>query len=288
MSRFLNAAELQALHRVQLEMLLEFDRICRLLTLRYQLAAGTLLGAVRHGGFIPWDDDVDVAMPRRDFQRFLREAPGVLGSAYFLQHRRSDAGFTALYAKLRRNGSAFREVLRADDACHHGIYIDIFPFDAVAPLRWWGRLHLLCLSALQLLQRFASHGARGRLSPSRPLWQRMLGPIAYRLAAAMPENWLLALQERCIRLLENVSTGHVVCLVMLGLEQLKTLTLARPSSELEDNILLTFEGHDFPAPAAFDTTLTRLYGDYRRLPSPEKRRPPHPVTDFELPDADIP
>ena len=81
----LSDADLQRLHQVQLEMLLELDRVCRCLGLTYQLGAGSLLGAVRHGGFIPWDDDVDVVMLRAEYQRFLREAPPLLNQRFFLQ-----------------------------------------------------------------------------------------------------------------------------------------------------------------------------------------------------------
>lgn len=94
-------AHQQALHTL----LVEFDRVCRALEIPYVLYAGTLLGAVRHQGFIPWDDDLDVLMLREDYDRFLREAPGVLDTeTFFLQKEFSDH-WPLFFSKLRLNGT---------------------------------------------------------------------------------------------------------------------------------------------------------------------------------------
>lgn len=284
----LGPAELQRLHAVQLQMLLEFDRVCRVLGLRYQLAAGTLLGAVRHRGFIPWDDDADVSMPRSDYRRFLAEAPALLGADYFLQHWRSDPAFKAHFAKLRRNDSEFRNLNRAHAPCHHGIYLDVFPFDAVAPDRWWGRFHIGVAGLAKKAHLLLNHPRQGRLSPHRPRWQRMLGRLAYLLSiplgTLLPFGWHARLYERWVSLLEQPSPTHVVCLVTMPRNrQSGTRGLIRPASEFFQTTMLPFEGHLFPVPMAYDATLSRLYGDYMQLLPPELRRPPHPIVAFALP-----
>jgi len=264
----LSEADLRRLHQVQLAMLLELDRVCRRLGVAYQLGAGTLLGAVRHGGFIPWDDDVDVVMLRTDYRRFLREAPALLDSSLFLQSWRSDPHFQEGFAKLRRHDSAFREELRQNLRHHHGIYIDIFPFDPVHPgCRWWRVLLSLVLATrrtVNVLHRLATDDNGGQLALVSP-------------------SWWMAIHEGLMRCLALVPSSQVVCLVSGSLLWQQLQALARPATEFEQTVLLRFEGLLFPVTANHHHALRRLYGDYRRLPPPEARMPTHRVVEFRLP-----
>ena len=262
--------DLRRLHQVQLEMLLELDRVCRELGVAYQLGAGSLLGAVRHGGFIPWDDDVDVVMLRADYERFLRDAPPLLDSRFFLQTWRSDPHFQSSFAKLRRQDSAFKETCFQHTRQHHGIYLDLFPFDPVWPERWWWRALLIVVLGLRklllLAQSLAADGATGTLSPGSPAWQR----------------WM-ALHEGLLGCLARVPSKQVVCLANGSLRWKRLRSLTRPVAEFEQTVHLPFEGVLLPVTAFHDHALTRLYGEYRRLPPPERRRPGHPVVEFRLP-----
>jgi lipopolysaccharide cholinephosphotransferase len=283
----LSDADLRRLHQVQLAMLLELDRVCRRLGVAYQLGAGTLLGAVRHGGFIPWDDDVDVVMLRADYRRFLREAPPLLDSSLFLQCWRSDPHFQEGFAKLRRHDSAFREECRQGLRLHHGIFIDIFPFDPVHPdCRWWRALLSLVMAIRRRVNefhRFATHENGGHLAPWRPAWQRRLGPLLHRrLALVSPSRWMV-IHEGLMRFLALVPSSQVVCLVSGSLLWHRLQALARPATEFEQTVLLSFEGRLFPVTANHHQALRRLYGDYTRLPPPEARMPGHPVVEFRLP-----
>ena len=283
----LSEADLRRLHQVQLAMLLELDRVCRRLGVGYQLGAGTLLGAVRHGGFIPWDDDVDVVMLRTDYRRFLRDAPALLDSSLFLQTWRSDPHFQEGFAKLRRHDSAFREELRQNLLHHHGIYIDIFPFDPVHPgCRWWRVLLSLVLAirrTVNKVHRLASHEKGGQLAPWRPAWQRRLGPLLHRrLALVSPSRWM-AIHEGLMRFPALVPSRQVVCLVSGSLLWQRLQTMARPVTEFEQTVLVSFEGMLLPVTANHHQALRRLYGDCRRLPPPEARVPTHPVVEFRLP-----
>ncbi len=95
---------------IMLDMLIEFDVICKKHQLRYWLDSGTLLGAVRHQGFIPWDDDIDISMPIEDYHRFLAVAPAELSSNVFLQNRNTDCEFKFDYTKLRSNNASIVEL----------------------------------------------------------------------------------------------------------------------------------------------------------------------------------
>ena len=109
----------------------EFIRICDKHHLQYYLFGGTLLGAVRHHGFIPWDDDLDVCMPRPDFEKLLQLRHEFL-APYFLQDYHSNPSYTYLFAKLRDSSTTFKETVFNMHNFNHGIYMDIFPLDGVS------------------------------------------------------------------------------------------------------------------------------------------------------------
>lgn len=122
---------MEKVHKVQLEMALEVKGICQSHNIKYFLIAGTLLGAVRHNGFIPWDDDLDIGMFREEYEKFINTAQKEMNKEYFLQTWDTDSGFAMPYAKIRKKGTKFIEQNSSESDLHNGIYIDIFPFDNV-------------------------------------------------------------------------------------------------------------------------------------------------------------
>lgn len=123
--------ELKKIQAVEKACLREFIRICEKLQVGYFLTAGSALGAMRHNGFIPWDDDIDVGMTRPDYERFLKEAPALLPSHYHLQTPYNTPTTPYPYTKIRIDGTKFVEYCNRNVQMHHGVYIDIFPFDKV-------------------------------------------------------------------------------------------------------------------------------------------------------------
>lgn len=121
--------DLKRLQQIQLDILHEFDGICKNQQIPYFLLGGSALGAIRHGGFIPWDDDIDVGIPREDYERFLRVAPALLPGHLFLQDWHSEPDCLLNFAKLRDCRTMYKEKVFAGLNIHHGVYIDIFPLD---------------------------------------------------------------------------------------------------------------------------------------------------------------
>ena len=117
------------LQNVQFNILKAFVDVCEKLGLRYYLVCGTALGAVKYGGFIPWDDDVDAALTRKDYETFCEKAPELLPEYYFVQNRRSDPYFDSIYTKLRDVRTTFVEKGSESIDMVHGVYIDVFPLD---------------------------------------------------------------------------------------------------------------------------------------------------------------
>lgn len=122
---------LRRLQMVELEILAAIDHVCREYGISYFLDSGTVLGARRHGGFIPWDDDIDLGMPRDDYERFLEVAPAALGERFRVTCSRSNPHQAALFAKVMLVGTRFVTDETEEAGFDQGIFVDIFPYDAV-------------------------------------------------------------------------------------------------------------------------------------------------------------
>lgn len=122
---------LKKIHETQLEIAVEVKRICIKNNINYSLIAGSLLGAVRHTGFIPWDDDLDIGMLREDYNKFIVACKTDLNNKYFLQTWDTDSDFPLPIAKIRKKGTRYIERNSSKSNHHHGIFIDIFPFDNI-------------------------------------------------------------------------------------------------------------------------------------------------------------
>ena len=260
--------DLASIHRVQRGLLAEFDRICSLHGLRYVLMFGTLLGAVRHEGFIPWDDDTDVAMPREDYDRFLALAPGELPAHYFLQTPESDPyQFAGGYAKLRDTRTSAEEWYHAGRNGRSGIWLDILPLDE-CPADDAG---------LDRLQRRITRIQRVLLARCYPLRTGKLDGAGglrvsayYALARITDRGHLLKRLYRLFSSCRGRGTGRVSVLA-LCYDGRKNRNVF-PAADLSETVMLPFEGLMLPVPAAWDSWLTARYGaDYRLLPAGEKR-----------------
>lgn len=266
--------EIKDVQRVELEILAKFDSICREQGLTYFLDSGTALGAMRHQGFIPWDDDIDVGMPREDYDRFMEIGQELLGEEFFLQNRESDPNSPFSFAKIRKEGTTFVEWNKRNIAMHHGIFIDIFPFD-VLPEEEEGRdaymEHCLSLNA-KLIRRMIPD----RAAIPEKNWKWRLGALARRLqyyaAQLVPAKKIDdAIAEAFPRYRDRGFAGHDCTSHSYATKIVFPSEIFFPPCEME------FEGHTFFAPADCDRYLTLLYGDYMQLPPVEQRYGHRPI-----------
>ncbi|MFM7189070.1 MAG: phosphorylcholine transferase LicD [Armatimonadota bacterium] len=281
MTMRLDQSELDALHDVQRDLLVEFDTVCRQNGLRYQLAAGTLLGAIRHGDIIPWDDDVDVIMPRDDYEQLMSIGQNVFSKDLFLQTRKSDLTYKSLFARLRRNDSELRFSWDRSDT-HNGIFIDIFPMDFVSPNSIRGHLQRLLIAALRIGERVAYYIPDDKTSEGIRM-SRISKRIISKFFTLVPLDGYLSMIEVVMAWYRSQNTGHVACLTQLTPSQLLNAERIRPASELIDCCRVPLRGNLFHAPTEYDVTLTRLYGNYMELPPVSQRVNPHPIAGFKLP-----
>ena len=173
--------DLRLIQEIELDILLEFDRICKKHGLKYQLYSGTLIGAVRHEGFIPWDDDIDVAMPRADYDKFI-ELKDELADDYFFQSYETDPQYINRFGKIRKNGTVFMEKLVQELDMHHGIYIDVFPFDNIKPHSFSGKLQLFILRKLDSFFKYRLKERQSSLSG----FKKTSAKFKYKLIKILP------------------------------------------------------------------------------------------------------
>ena len=131
MAKYMEKEKLKKLHNVEVEILDEFNRICNKHNLQYFLSYGTLLGAVRHQGFIPWDDDLDVSMPREDYEKFIEIAEDELNKEYYIDNKNTNDKYYLNFTKLRKKNTVFEQDFQVNYDGPKGIWVDIFPIDEI-------------------------------------------------------------------------------------------------------------------------------------------------------------
>lgn len=253
-SREESRKKLKAHQNAMLRLLREFDRVCKKLNIQYFLFAGTLLGAVRHQGFIPWDDDLDVIMPRKDYERFLREAQAHLDEEQFFLQKEFSENWPVFFSKLRLNGTTCLEAYRPKlPQCHQGVYMDIFPLDQ-GKNSDLGRKAQFLVSKLVIAK---SHDARGYET------QSILKKTAMCVSRAIPMKPLVKFVRN-----ENDDTGWLHSFFAAAKKMERNVYDAKLFATAKE---ATFEGEQYPIPKGYEEVLRTMYGDYMRLPSPEER-----------------
>lgn len=274
------SAERKQLWAVLLDMLEVFLSICNQHGLRYFAVEGTLLGAVRHRGFIPWDDDIDLAMPRKDFERFLRLAPKALPSHISLHHKRitPDSPWY-FHAKLRNNRTTFIEPQWAHLNINHGIFIDIFPMDGL-PI---GGKRLRRFEIIRELLGRMDRKRRLSLSQCPTLRSKLLLLPVSICSTFWGDNVFINLLERLLMINDFDDTQHEIHIWYRGVDRGK-----HDRRNFDGYAMVDFEGLKLRAPAGYEAYLAEEYGDYKSLPPLDKRCNPHasfidchhPYTDY--------
>lgn len=134
-------ADLERLHKELYSTLAEIIRICEVCGIPYFIQGGSAIGALYNKGIVPWDDDIDVGMTRENYERFLREAPAHLSPEYFLEWFGTEANTPFYFAKIKRNNTLFVEEIWRNMDIHHGIFVDIFPYDRIPDNPLLEKLH---------------------------------------------------------------------------------------------------------------------------------------------------
>jgi lipopolysaccharide cholinephosphotransferase len=249
---------------VMFEILKEIDRICKKHQIRYWLDAGTLLGAVRHQGFIPWDDDLDIGMLREDYEKFLKVAPRELTDPYFLQTKENDPfpGSTYMSKVLYIHSFYWERWFKKNESFQQCLFVDIFPFD-----RYPSRRFLLFMELRNLLAKKKISYPRN--SPGNLWWRFILLLTKVTFIFSLMKFSKYLVDRNRSNLLNKPGYQYVSYSPMAPWKEPYLL------SEIMELTTVTFEGQLFPAPGDWDHYLTKQHGDYMQLPPEGARVPPH-------------
>lgn len=255
---------LKKVHEVEVEILDEVDRICKKYEIKYFLVGGTLLGAVRHKGFIPWDDDIDIAMLREDYEKFMDICLNTdeLDDKYFMHCDETDKEYWLPFIKIRKNCTTFNEKFIENYNSHKGIFIDIFPFENLKKQK----------SFLQKIRVFFVKEIGETIFYKYGFLKknncRKKGVVT--VLKLMPTNLLKKVRKKLLLMNKTLKTKYIGCMVgaySFDKEIFKKDSLF-PLTEIK------FEGKYYPCFKDTNYYLNSLYGDFMKLP-PKSQRVTH-------------
>ena len=251
---------LKELHKVEVEILDEIVRICEKHSLKYYLIGGTLLGAIRHNGFIPWDDDLDIVMPRADYDKFCEICKTELDEKYYLHNIDTDDKYWLIHAKVRKNNTVFDEKNIAHIDCHKGIFVDIFPLDNAPNMN--SKEQLRRTRKIKAISTLIYR--KSKLNIKYSFKSKILASCLFFVSVKTLKKYQLKLMtkfnnEKCDYYINYGSNYDTVKQTMLKSKY-------EPSCEVE------FEGKRYKTLGEYKYFLERIYGaDYMQLPPEEKR-----------------
>lgn len=274
------------LQKCEFDLLKVVDEICNRLNIKYFLVCGSALGAVKYGGFIPWDDDIDIALFRDDYEIFISKAPSLLKKDLFLQNWHNEKYFLQIYSKLRNSNSTYIESSVSSFSINHGAFIDIFPLDEYPENKF--RQCILELSKQYYYQRTSSFFTIKRSFKGKIIKTVFL---LFKNVEKIPK-----LLHKYENILTKYKGKHSDIICNHGNWQGK-LEYA-PRSQYGDGAWFEFEGLKVRVPEKYDEYLTQKYGDWR-ADLPEEQQVGHhyyevcdlnrPYTDYieKLPNGKI-
>lgn len=260
----ISTEELKALKKIELEILDEFIRICNKHGLTYVLAGGTCLGAIRHHGFIPWDDDIDVSMPRADFDRFTELVPTELNDKYVFQSLDTEPNCGLVFGKIRKKQTVLSEDYSYHLPISQGIWIDIFPYDSL-PNDKLDQKHLV--NKVSLLKNLYIIKCGYKMPEGKSTVERLAYYVAKILLIPIPLSYLIKILNKTMRSYQNQPSKWIYPFggaYSLDVEKL-------PEEMIQNTTEVSFENRKCKTFAQYDRYLTDHYGDYMQLPSIDKR-----------------
>lgn len=265
--------ELREAQLVMLDILDEIVRVCDKNNIEYWLDSGTLLGAVRHKGFIPWDDDLDIAMERSQYNRFVEACKKDLGREFFAQNFETDKETQAQYLKIRHRNSILKTNER--EKGHIGIFVDVFPMDSYdakdesdcnfkLKKRLNNKILFFWMKYADLKKPFLKNIKGNTVKLAAKAYFSVARNYDYKTINIMTQEYL-----KNIKINSDKSSKYIGYGVEVPFGKIVPTEVVFPLGTLE------FEGKEYKVPNNWDEYMRMSYGDYMKLPEPENRKPSH-------------
>lgn len=271
----LTSSQLEKLHKTELEISEEIDRICKKHKIKYFMAGGTLLGAVRHHGFIPWDDDMDIYMYRSEYEKFCAACEKELDTArFFWQTQDTDSNYRWTYGKMRRKDTLYIRDGQEHLKFFQGIFVDVLPFDKRAENLWlWSIQERFCIIWRRIL--WSPVGAHTAEKKMLRFW--------YKILSIIPRDWAYsAYKKAAIHYNKSNSKKYYSFNVSWKYPYKDGID----EEWIKETVDLPFEDCVYPAPKNYQAYLRFFYDDYMKLPPEEKRHGNAPVSTIKFLDED--
>ena len=259
--------DLARLHGELLDIMAEIIRVCEVCGIPYFIQGGTAIGALFNKGIVPWDDDIDIGMTRADYERFLQLAPQHLRPQYFLEWSGTERNTPFYFAKVKKNGTMFVEEMFRNMDIHHGIFVDIFPYDRIPDNKWLERLHrfrsrfwINCFIGKQIwLWRWC-----GRCEIDEPLPKSFVGCLAVRVVCSLLSRERIYAKMCRVLGVYNGRDCKCVNIVRMPKDQI-------PRADIENPVMMPFGGMTVRAPRNIESYLRHHYPNLRpELPEEEQ------------------
>lgn len=267
---------LRKVQMVQLEIAKEIKRVCEEIGINYFLTDGSLIGAIRHKGFIPWDDDLDMGMKREEYDKFLELAPKLLSPKYELIQWRKNKGYAHPMAKVVKNGTIFLEGTRGDSE-NKGIWVDIFPFDHYCDddkeAQKNAHLRTYYKGIIRAKCKYATWKTDNKIN-----WAKYFKNVPFRVLSIFYDKIAVAEKfDKISKKYNNIKTkrcyengpGHNAEVII-------------PAEYIDKFVETEFEDTTFKIPAEYDAYLRLQFGDYMKLPPESQRRSFHSIIKIDF------
>lgn len=254
----MQSISIDELKNIQKEILDDVVSFCKKNKIRYYLAYGTLLGAVRHKGYIPWDDDIDIHMPRPDYEKFIELYPSKESYNRIVTHE-LDRNYNMPFAKVFRKGTIVKELFYKQSV--FGVYIDIFPLDGIKS-KWQAYICGECKRFIFIKNAIINNSLTFSRKARLLITKFLLLPLS---------------QHFILKIVRSISRKHKYdeCETVCSLGSRAAVREILPRKVFDEHTTVEFEGCRYCAPKDCDKYLTALYGNYMQLPPEEKRISSH-------------
>ena len=264
----IDSETLKNLQNVEFQIMKDFDKYCRTHDIKYSIYSGTMLGAVRHKGFIPWDDDVDVAMTRTEYKKFCQTIKDDPMEGYFFENYETDKFCGTCHAKLRKLNTIFLQGSEIEGEGHHEIFIDIFPLDKLPNNKEAKKIEKIGREIVFI--------TRANVKGSKK--DSLLKKIVRNSVKIIPKSLRYKQLIKNVRYLEKIAETVKEDFCWVSMSTLDAIRHARyPQDSCDSYIELEFCGYKFLSFSKYHEMLTALYGDYMTPPPVEERVGKHKI-----------